>query len=212
MRNMFRKAEVKVKVKVKDTVVYVESYRGDIIKTSIRRNFMRDVSSTILAEYSTYLIYKKVSALGGVCAYGLYYRHNGQLYDKEFPFVCYSSVGKVTLSNAKYVAYYEDGSIIHPTELVYLSRKFKETYVEKINTLYNIVVGRKRYRRFKHYFKAVRTFQELKAAKGVVRDEGEPDFRGRRKNLPTSWDDLYRVRESSWKRSFKCRKQWQKHL
>jgi len=45
-----------------------------------------------------------------------------------------------------------------------------------------------------------RTTQELRLASGVVFEEGEPEWRPRRRNVPTMWDDVLLHRDHSWKR------------
>ena len=55
-----------------------------------------------------------------------------------------------------------------------------------------------------HYFRAIRTYPSHRAALGVVKLEGEPSFRGKRRKryLPSAWDDrqISARRDRSWKR------------
>ena len=65
---------------------------------------------------------------------------------------------------------------------------------------------------FKHWYKRPKTTQERKL---FYKYEGY--VRGRRSAhmLPNSWDDWLRADgrdKFSWKKSFKCRKQWMKHI
>lgn len=59
--------------------------------------------------------------------------------------------------------------------------------------------------------RTIKTFQSLKYCENVCVEDGEPEFRGKRKNLPHSWDDIqndiYSTRKS-WKHNSKRRKQW----
>lgn len=62
--------------------------------------------------------------------------------------------------------------------------------------------GRRRNYRFK---RSIRTTQELRMIAGVLPEEGEPAWRGVRRNLPTAWDDLFPHRDRSWKRHRRTR-------
>lgn len=58
-----------------------------------------------------------------------------------------------------------------------------------------------------HYFRRIKTTGELKSVAGVLKDEGEPEFRGRRRVLPNAWDDIkiMSVNDRSWKKYRKTR-------
>lgn len=59
--------------------------------------------------------------------------------------------------------------------------------------------GRRRHRG--NVLRNIKTTAERRMAKSVVKEDGEPDFRGKRRNIPNAWDDIvsdsYRIR--SWK-------------
>jgi len=61
---------------------------------------------------------------------------------------------------------------------------------------------RKNYR----FMRRPRTTQELRLAAGVVFEDDEPEWRGRRRNVPTAYDDIILHRDHSWKRH--RRTQW----
>jgi len=61
------------------------------------------------------------------------------------------------------------------------------------------------------YFRSVKTLQERRLAVNVLKEEGEPEFRGRRRILPSSYDDVDKGvwdTHKSWKHNSKRRKQW----
>lgn len=64
-------------------------------------------------------------------------------------------------------------------------------------------ISRSRGSRFK---RRPRTSQELRLANGVVFEDGEPEWRARRKDLPTVFDDLILHHNHNWKRH--RRTQW----
>lgn len=51
-------------------------------------------------------------------------------------------------------------------------------------------------------------FQERKAAATVVKEDGEPEFRGKRRNLPEPWDEKMSRRSLSWKECTKRKRQY----
>lgn len=60
-------------------------------------------------------------------------------------------------------------------------------------------------------FKKIKTFQELKLNCGHVIEYGYAMVRGRRRKLPTAWDDIpcqVWKQKKSWKHNSKRRKQW----
>jgi len=57
------------------------------------------------------------------------------------------------------------------------------------------------------YDRRMETFAERRAIAGVVKEEGEPEFRGRRRNVPQPWDDIIARRSLSWKDCTKRKRQ-----
>lgn len=66
--------------------------------------------------------------------------------------------------------------------------------------------GRKR--RGGHCYRRVQTTAERRAACAVLKEEGEPEFRGRRRNVPNAWDDIHLPFTRSWKKQSKRKKQY----
>lgn len=71
--------------------------------------------------------------------------------------------------------------------------------------------GHNYYGNFKHWYKRPKTTQERRLYYAY------PEYvRGRRSDhmLPNAWDDYHRADgrdKYSWKKNFKCKKQWMKH-
>jgi hypothetical protein len=65
--------------------------------------------------------------------------------------------------------------------------------------------GRKR--RYGRTLRSMRTHSTLRAAGAVLKSDGEPDFRGRQRTLPTAWDDykIGSIEDRSWKKYRKTR-------
>lgn len=59
-------------------------------------------------------------------------------------------------------------------------------------------------------YKKLQTHPARRAAAGVVLEDGEPEFRGKRKakSIPTYWDDIRTRRSCSWKNSTKRKNQY----
>lgn len=57
-------------------------------------------------------------------------------------------------------------------------------------------------------YRSISTTPELRACSGVLKEEGEPEFRGRRRNVPNTWDDICKNYHRSWKECTKRRKQY----
>lgn len=74
------------------------------------------------------------------------------------------------------------------------------------------VPGTGRRKRYSRWLRRPKTIAAIRSSLSVVKEDGEPDFRGNRKRgwstLPTNWDDIYRdsYRDRSWK-SFR-KNQW----
>jgi len=73
-------------------------------------------------------------------------------------------------------------------------------------------IYKKTHRNFGNWYKTPKTVNEKRQVYG-----NEEYIRGRRnaRNLPNPWDDYLRsdVRSrKTWKKRFKCRKQWEKHV
>ena len=64
--------------------------------------------------------------------------------------------------------------------------------------------------RIGRYYRKIATTQERREVAGVLNCEGEPDFRGNRRCLPNSWDDISRTLQRCWKRQHKGAKSWDK--
>lgn len=57
------------------------------------------------------------------------------------------------------------------------------------------------------YDRKMETMAERRAVAAVLKEEGEPEFRGRRRNLPNPWDDIHARRSLSWKDCTKRKRQ-----
>lgn len=57
------------------------------------------------------------------------------------------------------------------------------------------------------YDRKMETIAERRAVAGVLKEEGEPEFRGRRRNIPNPWDDIMARRSLSWKDCTKRKRQ-----
>ncbi|SOK58391.1 hypothetical protein [Yersinia phage fHe-Yen9-04] len=57
------------------------------------------------------------------------------------------------------------------------------------------------------YERKMETIAERRAIAGVVKEEGEPEFRGRRRCIPHPWDDIMARRSLSWKDCTKRKRQ-----
>jgi len=57
------------------------------------------------------------------------------------------------------------------------------------------------------YDRRMETMAERRAIAGVVKEDGEPEFRGRRRNVPQPWDDIIARRSLSWKDCTKRKRQ-----
>lgn len=57
------------------------------------------------------------------------------------------------------------------------------------------------------YDRKMETMAERRAVAAVLKEEGEPEFRGRRRNLPNPWDDIMARRSLSWKDCTKRKRQ-----
>ena len=55
--------------------------------------------------------------------------------------------------------------------------------------------------------KGVHTTPARRAACAVLKEEGEPEFRGTRRSLPNSWDDMFSRASCSWKDCTKRKRQ-----
>lgn len=58
------------------------------------------------------------------------------------------------------------------------------------------------------YNRKIETISERRAVAAVIKEEGEPEFRGRRRNLPNPWDDIHARRSLSWKDCTKRKRQY----
>jgi hypothetical protein len=58
------------------------------------------------------------------------------------------------------------------------------------------------------YDRYMETIAERRAVAAVIKEEGEPEFRGRRRNLPNPWDDIMARRSLSWKDCTKRKRQY----
>ena len=61
------------------------------------------------------------------------------------------------------------------------------------------------------YHRSIRTHSAAKKLSGFIKEEGEPEPRGRQLNLPDSWDDIGCCvwhQTKSWKHNSKRKKQW----
>ena len=59
-------------------------------------------------------------------------------------------------------------------------------------------------------YRRVRTMAERRQNLGVTREEGPTLVRANRNNLPSTWDDVGRTIERSWKAQHRGQKAWDK--
>lgn len=73
-----------------------------------------------------------------------------------------------------------------------------------------LIAGIHKRRRGYRFFRDVRTFAEKRKNALILRSEGEPHVRAARRspNLPSSWNEMVREVQRSWKEQGKARKQW----
>ncbi len=100
------------------------------------------------------------------------------------------------------------GKLLHPNQVM-------NEYYEKYDPTNIAYIGIKNWRFHTGYkrrgssmYRAIRTTAERRASAGVVKEEGEPEFRGRRRNVPNTWDDICKQYYRSWKECTKRRKQY----
>ncbi|QOI71059.1 hypothetical protein pEaSNUABM50_00119 [Erwinia phage pEa_SNUABM_50] len=93
----------------------------------------------------------------------------------------------------------------------YLKYRNLETQIWHRNRLYSM----KQWRHFNYrrshtttYDRRMETIAERRAIAGVVKEEGEPEFRGRRRCIPNPWDDIMARRSLSWKDCTKRKRQY----
>lgn len=101
-----------------------------------------------------------------------------------------------------------NGTVITREELLGLARDWKLREEDERVRRQNRRKGSRSRIRFRAFgYRKVRTQNERKQ-NIAVKDDGEPDVRGHRKNLPSAWDDIPRRDENGWKSQGKKRKQW----
>ncbi len=100
------------------------------------------------------------------------------------------------------------GKLVHPNQVM-------NEYYEKYDPKNIAYTGLPRWRfstgykrRGSSIYRSIRTTQERRACSGVVKEEGEPEFRGRRRHVPNAWDDICKNYYRSWKECTKRRKQY----
>lgn len=100
------------------------------------------------------------------------------------------------------------GKLVHPQQLL---SEYYQKY-DPNNVAYTgfrswrISTGSKR--RGSSIYRSISTTPELRAVAGVVKEDGEPEFRGNRRNVPNTWDDFCKSYYRSWKQCTKRRKQY----
>lgn len=100
------------------------------------------------------------------------------------------------------------GKLVNPNQII------SEYFIkyEPNNRIYtgNFTRYRRSHRKRKNcrVYRAMKTTAERKAVKAVLKDEGEPEFRGRRRNIPNKWDDYWLYYDRSWKSQTKRKRQY----
>lgn len=70
------------------------------------------------------------------------------------------------------------------------------------------VKGVRKWRGGPGYYRRVKTMQERRLNLSAMTDEGVVHVRGKRRNLPSTWDDFCRTQQHTWKEQFRGRKSW----
>lgn len=102
--------------------------------------------------------------------------------------------------------YTSTGKMVSPDLFLGEWKNF-ESYKYKI-----LYPNNRKYRQWRHshsttYDRKMETIAERRAVAGVLKAEGEPEFRGKRRNLPEPWDDIMARRSLSWKDCTKRKRQ-----
>ena len=116
----------------------------------------------------------------------------------------------------KFVGYYlctEKGLLVSPDLLMGEYMILYNEYREHKRNARDTEWRHKRSYMYKHNhsrYKRPKTQQERRMACAVLKDEGEPDIRGRRKmrSLPSYWDDIRTRHSTGWKYSTKRKHQY----
>lgn len=107
----------------------------------------------------------------------------------------------------------KNGRWMSTLEMLYCGRRLSELWnsYEFVNSdrfRQGTVPGIRKWRGGGSYYRRIRTMAERRQNLGVVMEEGRTMVRGRRVNLPNSWDDIGRTRQRSWKSQFRGKKAW----
>lgn len=102
-----------------------------------------------------------------------------------------------------------DGKLIHPEQLIAdyclaydpTNYHYTQVHVRRWNRSHHKRKNSRTYR-------AMKTTSELRQVHAVLKDEGEPEFRGNRRNLPCKWDDYWIYYQRSWKTQSKRKRQY----
>lgn len=122
---------------------------------------------------------------------------------------CFSPHDAVHCVYYKYLFFIttNDGKLLQPEQVL-------TEYCIKYDPNNYWYCGRKRYlstgskRRYGRCFRHMKTTAERRVVAGVLTEEGEPEFRGSRKNLPSCWDDYHLSTQRSWKKQTKRKQQY----
>lgn len=131
-------------------------------------------------------------------------------YDKE-PFWKYGYYNKWDTNYFCEMFYlYTSNNVMVSPELFkheYQSKNNRDYWnrIEKYNRKWKTRMWRKSHSTT--YDRKMETIAERRAVAGVIKEEGEPEFRGRRRNIPNPWDDIMARRSLSWKDCTKRKRQ-----
>jgi hypothetical protein len=154
----------------------------DIIKFFSKSNTYYEVIEKF--SFNSYEIYKSGYWLKNLDKklYPYYYKYIHPIY-------CY------TIENSKGIKFNKD----------FIQSEFKKYYKKhtkrNFSPNYYCWTGRKRCHRY-NYHREIYTTQERRYNSAVLKNELEPNIRGKRSNLPSCWDDItrYDAFNNNWKR------------
>lgn len=106
--------------------------------------------------------------------------------------------------------YYQNFYLYTSNNVMISPELFRSEYKVLIRNSYNTKKSRRQYSK-KHtttYDRKMKTIQQRRDAVAVLKEEGEPEFRGKRRKLPDPWDEYVQRRSLSWKNCTKRKRQY----
>jgi hypothetical protein len=163
-----------------------------------------------IVETSDLLNWISTNFYGGVQEF--YYRMKWLCNYEKTPFWNYHYYNKYndTILHRSFYLYTENNMMISP-ELFkgeyksHNEKHFDRSYIYPYSLAWRCNRGGKSHSTT--YDRRMETMAERRAIAGVVKEEGEPEFRGRRRCIPNPWDDIITRRSLSWKDCTKRKRQ-----